>query len=286
MSSQWQGGDLRATFLADERIALEGSVATSALWSLASVPAEQARQIIDGSTPWQGEVTLTPSPVVTLQSRLLGVTSELPEPFAKRSEEAWPLQLRAELASGRTSVELADKLVAKVHSLEGGAQAGQVALGSAVSRSGWSRQPGWRLDAGLDTLDPLAWQAALAPLMSGNLENASSRGDRSPFDVRLRTECLMYRETCLGAMTASGTIEPRRAALTLNGDVLNGRVDYQPASERPLDIAITTLTLDPLFDLPRQHPRCQRRCSRLLDRGGRYPVRRSRANPRRLGGAA
>ncbi len=250
LSSQWQGGDLRATFLADERIALEGSVATSALWSLASVPAEQARQIIDGSTPWQGEVTLTPSPVVTLQSRLLGVTSELPEPFAKRSEEAWPLQLRAELASGRTSVELADKLVAKVHSLEGGAQAGQVALGSAVSRSGWPRQPGWRLDAGLDTLDPLAWQAALAPLMSGNLENASSRGDRSPFDVRLRTECLMYRETCLGAMTASGTIEPRRAALTLNGDVLNGRVDYQPASERPLDIAITTLMLDSLFDLP------------------------------------
>ncbi|HAO01513.1 MAG TPA: DUF3971 domain-containing protein, partial [Halomonas sp.] len=36
----------------------------------------------------------------------------------------------------------------------------------------------------------------------------------------------------------------------LSGDMLSGRLDYQPTSERPLDVAISMLVLDRLLDLP------------------------------------
>jgi len=248
LSSRWQGGDLQATFTADERVTLDGRVASSALWALAGVPAEQARQVVDGSAQWQAEIALSPSPVVTLQSRLIGMTSALPAPFAKRSEEPWPLRLRAELASGQVAMQLADKAAVRAQTLASGELAADVTLGSAVQRPGWPQDPGWRFDAGFDVLDPIAWQAALAPLMSA--DSASAQGDHPPFDVRLHTDCLMFRDTCLGTIDASGTLSAERTALTLSGDMLTGRIDYQPASARPLDIAISSLVLDPLFELP------------------------------------
>ena len=250
LSSQWQGGDIRAELMADQRVALQGSVESSALWSLAGLPAEQARQMMSGRTQWQGEVSLAARPVLTLESRLLGITSALPEPFAKTSDQPWPWQLRAEFESGRVSTQLADKAAARFQTLNSGALAAEVVLGNAVQRPNWPSQPGWRLEAGLDTLDPMAWHAVLSPILSGGALASASSGESTPLEVLLRAGCLRFRDKCFGAFNASGTLTGQRAALQLSGDMLSGRLDYQPASERPLDVAISMLVLDRLLDLP------------------------------------
>ncbi|WP_404374898.1 YhdP family protein [Vreelandella aquamarina] len=250
LSGRWQGGDIRAELMADERVALQGSVETTALWALVGLPAEQARQVISGRTQWQGEVSLTASPVLTLESRLLGITSALPEPFAKASDQPWPWQLRAELESGRVSMQLADKAAARFQTLDSGALAAEAVLGSAAQRPNWPQQPGWRLEAGLETLDPLAWHAALSPLLSGGVAPAPDSGRSAPLEVLLRADCLRFRNECFGDINASGTLAGQRASLRLSGDMFSGRIDYQPISERPLDIAITSLALDRLVNLP------------------------------------
>ncbi|WP_404463257.1 YhdP family protein [Vreelandella aquamarina] len=251
---QWLGGDIRAELLADERIALQGDVDTSALWSLVELPVEQARQVISGRTQWQGEVSLAANPTLTLESRLLGITSALPEPFAKTGDQPWPWQLSAELESGRVSTQLADKAAARFQRLDDGNLAMEAVLGNAVQRPNWPSQPGWRLEAGVETLDPMAWHAALSPLMSEGASVSAGDGESTPLDISLRTDCLRFRDECFGAFSASGALSGQRAALELEGDMLSGRVDYQPTSERPLDIAIRTLVLDRLLDLPaKQH---------------------------------
>ena len=92
--------------------------------------------------------------------------------------------------------------------------------------------------------------AVLSPILSGGALASASSGESTPLEVLLRAGCLRFRDKCFGAFNASGTLTGQRAALQLSGDMLSGRLDYQPASERPLDVAISMLVLDRLLDLP------------------------------------
>ncbi len=51
-------------------------------------------------------------------------------------------------------------------------------------------------------------------------------------------------------MTAYGSAETDRAQLQINGELLSGRVHYQPRESRPLDVVVSYLAADRLLDLP------------------------------------
>lgn len=233
----------------EEGIALHGDIDTAVLFRLADIPVEQARQVLEGSAQWRGQIALEPSPSITLESQLVGVTSRLPAPFAKSAEQAWNWQLHADLERGRLATQLADIAQARVQQLPNGVLAGEVSLGNNAASVGWPTRPGWNVAAHVATLSPVAWQAALSSLRPAT---PSSGGGvtGTPLSVMLSTACLQYRNECFGALEASGNIEGQRVAMQLNGDLVSGRVAYQPSSALPLDIAITSLAVDRLFDLP------------------------------------
>lgn len=259
-SGQLLGGHIEAQVnTPGEGIALQGNIDTAELLRLADISTEQAHQVLAGPLHWSGLVKLQPSPSLLLESRLIGVTSRLPAPFSKTAEQPWPWQLSADMESGRLETQLADLVSAKVQQLPSGVLSGDVVLGSTL-HSGlfqpavpqrWSEQPGWHIAAELPELDPLAWQAALAPLLDGQAPvDGSLGGIESPISLRFSTPCMRYRNECFGELSATSQIERERIAVQLDSDLVSGNADYQPQAERPLEITIATLTADRLLDMP------------------------------------
>ncbi|NDL69593.1 DUF3971 domain-containing protein [Halomonas alkaliphila] len=249
LTSQLLGNRVEADInVPEEGIALRGGIDAAALFRLADIPVEQARQVLEGSTQWRGKINLEPSPSITLESQLVGITSRLPAPFAKSAEQSWHWQLHADIERGRLATQLADIADARVQQLPNGELAGELTLGSSNASAGWSTQPGWRVAAHVATLSPVAWQEALSSLSPTTSSGNSLTG--TPISVMLSTACLQYRDECFGALEASGNIEGQRLAMQLNGDLVSGRVTYQPNSALPLDIAIMSLAVDRLFDFP------------------------------------
>ncbi|QPI62750.1 YhdP family protein [Vreelandella venusta] len=249
VSGLWSGNSIEADInVPDDGIALGGDIDIATLFQLANIPAEQARQLFEGRAQWRGQVNLQPSPSLVLESRLLGITSKLPAPFSKSAEQPWPWLFSADFDSGRLSSQLADIVNARVQ-LGNDEPAGAVTLGSAAAPDGWPTQPGWSVVAQLDELPLDDWQEALSPLMQASSSpNGDSKG--TLISVMLSTPCVYFRDACFGRLEAAGNIEGKRLAMQLSGDLVSGRVNYQPDSELPLDIAISSLEVDRLFDMP------------------------------------
>lgn len=249
VSGLWSGNSIEADInVPDDGIALGGDIDIATLFQLANIPAEQARQLFEGRAQWRGQVNLQPSPSLVLESRLLGITSKLPAPFSKSAEQPWPWRFSADFDSGRLSSQLADIVNARVQ-LGNDEPAGAITLGSAAAPNGWPTQPGWSVVAQLDELPLDDWQEALSPLMQASSSpNGDSKG--TPISVMLSTPCVYFRDACFGRLEATGNLEGKRLAMQLSGDLVSGRVNYQPDSELPLDIAISSLEVDRLFDMP------------------------------------
>lgn len=250
LQGRWQGGGIRADFDEDQqRVQLSGDVDSAALRALAGMP-DTAREVLRGRTTWEGVVDWGDGPTLTLQSQLVGLTSQLPEPFDKRAEQSWPLRVRADVSRSRGEVRIADLLAMRLALREPEGLAGTVALGSVAPLVDWPQQPGWKIDASLGHIDPLAWQQAVSPLFDSGADGLTTPGELPTLEAVLRTSCLRYRDECLGAMTASGSSEADRAQLQINGELLSGRVSYQPREARPLDVVVSYLAADRLLDLP------------------------------------
>ncbi|RUR32351.1 DUF3971 domain-containing protein [Vreelandella andesensis] len=249
ITGQVSGSSIEADInVPDGGIALRGNSEIADLFQLANIPAEQARQLFEGRTQWRGQINLQPSPSIVLESRLLGVISRLPAPFSKAAEQSWPWRLHADLDSGRLVTQLANIINARVQ-LGNDEITGVVSLGSAAAPSNWPTQPGWRVVAQVDELPLDDWQAALFPLMQASAPASSDKGS-TPISVMLSTPCVHFRDACFGQLEATGSVEGKRVAMQLSGDLVSGRVDYQPDSALPLDIAISSLEVDRLFDMP------------------------------------
>lgn len=257
-SGQLLGGRIAADINSQEdRIDLRGNVDTAALFDLAGIPAEQARQVLEGSTEWRGQVRLEPTPSVTLESRLLGVVSHLPAPFAKTAEQPWSWRFAADLESGRLETQLAELIHGRVQPLAAGELAGELALGGASLSQAWPRQLGFSVAAELPEIDPMVWKDALAPLMQRQSSlGGAYNGVNTPVSLMVNTSCLRYRGECFGGLSASGNISAsentgeQQIGLLLSGDLVSGRIDYRPGDPRPLDIMITSLAVDRLLDMP------------------------------------
>ncbi|OWV31402.1 YhdP family protein [Halomonas campaniensis] len=246
---QLLGGSINADIDTQRNgIQLQGSVATEALFGLAGL-GNQGRMPLEGPLEWQGSVVLTPTPTLRLESRLVGVTSHLPEPFAKTPQQAWPWTLTADMDTKRLESRLADIASARLQQLNG-LLAGTLNLGSRAERlPDWPSQPGVSLDAAVPRIDPLVWQQAIAPLMAGGTLSTSGEGTQMPLTVSLATPCVIYQRECLGSLNASGNMNDGRVDLGLSGNLVTGRLNYNAQSPQPLDVAIEALALDRLLAL-------------------------------------
>ena len=233
-----------------DSIDLRGDVNTAALFRLIDIPSEQARQVIEGSADWSGQIQLEPTPKVSLESRWLGVVSHLPEPFAKTAEQAWPWQLTIDLESGRLETHLSELIQARVQRLANDELAGELALGGVTLPQAWPHQPGFHVAAELPEIDPVAWYTALTPLMQSQSADINHQDSEAPISLRVHTPCLRYRSECFGALSASGDLHGQQVGLLLSGDLVSGRVEYSPGAERPLDIIISSLEAERLFEMP------------------------------------
>ncbi|WP_447955737.1 YhdP family phospholipid transporter [Vreelandella sp. EE7] len=235
-----------------EGITLGGELDTGALFTLAGIESEHARSLLNGRADWASFVRLEPSPYVSFQSDFTGVESTLPAPFDKRRGVAWPFAFEADIESGAVEARLADVLHARL--IVDDAIEGAVAVGRAAPLTELSPAPGLRIEADLERLDIGDWQRALAPLSGG----ASGASDGSPdellrFDAPVSlmfdTPCLSFDDACLGELSLSARLVDQALNAQVGGDIVSGRVAYQPGGERPLDITIATLDADKLMDL-------------------------------------
>lgn len=250
LTGQLLGGDISADLdTPNNAIALHGQADIAELWPLIDVTADQGGQLLEGRLQWQGQVALTPSPSLALESQLTGVTSHLPEPFAKPAGQAWPWTLDADIANGRIASRLADiahlRLQQRHDSFAGALNVNDTAV---VQPPAWPQQPGLELNASVARVDPMAWQQRIAPLLAGQATLTDS-AHFPPLSVALETACLVYQQACVGGVSLTGGLHNGAAQATVDGDLLAGHVDYQPGSAYPLDITMQTLALDPLLDL-------------------------------------
>ncbi|WGI26823.1 AsmA-like C-terminal region-containing protein [Halomonas alkaliantarctica] len=247
---QLLGGPINADIdTQSDDIQLQGRVATSALFGLAGLDNSQGRMPLEGPLEWQGSVALTPTPTLRMESRLVGVTSHLPEPFAKSPQQAWPWTLTAYLDAKRVETQLADIAAARLQ-LRNGALAGTLNVGRQADRlPGWPSQPGFRLDATVPRIDPLAWQQAIAPLMTSGASTGASSGAQQPLTLSLSTPCVVYQGECLGSLNASGGMNAGLVDVGLSGNLVTGRLAYDAQSLQPLDVTIEALALDRLLAL-------------------------------------
>ena len=251
-SGELLGGTINADIDTQRKgIQLQGSVATGALFTLAGLPGDQGRMPLEGDLAWQGSVALTPTPTLRLESRLVGVTSHLPEPFEKTAQQVWPWTLTADIDTKRIESRLADIASARFQQLNG-SLVGTLHLGSKAEHlPGWPSQPGIIVDAVLPRIDPLAWQQATAPLMAGGGLSSSTPGDgaQRPLTISLATPCVVYQRECLGTLNALGNLNGGRVDLELSGNLMTGHLQYNAQSPQPLDMAIEALALDRLLAL-------------------------------------
>ncbi|WP_085917975.1 YhdP family phospholipid transporter [Halomonas sp. CSM-2] len=235
----------------EDSVALQGNASARGLLGLAGLSPEAARSLVEGRSSWQGQLVLSPTPKLVLESDWQGMAVKLPAPFAKSAQQAWPWTLTADLEPLRIQSRLADIADLHIQSTVG-ELAGSVRLGEASRRtSGWRQTPGWQLAAEVERLDIAAWQRALSPLVRGS--DAADAGDTSmstlpPLSLNIATSCVVYKQACLGGGTAEGSLRDSKVSLMVDSDVVRGQVEYRPAGPRPLDIALTQLSLDPIVE--------------------------------------
>ncbi|MEG3078349.1 AsmA-like C-terminal region-containing protein [Halomonas sp. 5021] len=235
----------------EDSVALQGNASARGLLGLAGLSPEAARSLVEGRSSWQGELVLSPTPKLVLESDWQGMAVKLPAPFAKSAQQAWPWTLTADLEPLRIQSRLADIADLHIQSTVG-ELAGSVRLGEASRRtSGWRQTPGWQLAAEVERLDIAAWQRALSPLVRGS--DAADAGDTSmstlpPLSLNIATSCVVYKQACLGGGTAEGSLRDSKVSLMVDSDVVRGQVEYRPAGPRSLDIALTQLSLDPIVE--------------------------------------
>lgn len=244
------GGEIAADIdTQGDGIQLQGNVATSALFGLVGLDRSQGRLPLEGQLQWQGNVDLTPTAILRLNSRLIGVTSHLPDPFAKSAQQPWPWSLTANLDAGRIESQLADIASARIQQ-RNGSLAGSLYLGSeAANAHAWPTQPGATINANIPQLDPLAWQQTIAPLMVGGAPSSSIEDVQTPLMLSLTTPCVIYQDECLGSLDANGVINGGLIDMGLNGNLVTGRLQYNAQLPQPLDMTIEALSLDRLLAL-------------------------------------
>ncbi|WP_447553213.1 YhdP family phospholipid transporter [Vreelandella sp. EE22] len=243
---QLLNGPIAADFnVPDEGISLSGELDTASIFALAEVESEYARALLNGRADWRGLVRLEPTPYVRFQSDFTGVESALPAPFDKARGEPWPFAFEADIEQNYVETRLSDVFHARL--LLEDAVRGAVAIGGAAPLPDGELPSDLSIEAHIERLDILDWQQALAPL-SGSSASAPSDVPyvQTPVSLMFDTPCLSFDGECLGELSLSAQLAGQALNAQVGGDIVSGRVAYQPDVARPLDIAIARFDVDRL----------------------------------------
>ncbi len=207
------------------RFKMAGRVSSRALRERYDLP---ALSHLSGSTGWQAEVDVREGrSAIRVDSTLEGVSSSLPAPLNKRSVEAWPLQvridlaqagthehLRAHTADGRIDLDLSRRKQGTAWVLEQG--------GIGVFAPVRVADRGVMVSARLDHLDLDAWRAVLDP--QGELDDKRGEGDPdgmlAAVDVqigKLKAWGFDFSDFMLTATADSGAVQGRVASAEAQG---------------------------------------------------------------------
>ncbi|WP_111414292.1 YhdP family protein [Billgrantia lactosivorans] len=204
---------------------------------------------LSGRLPWRGRLSLDETgSTFRFDSNLQGVGIDLPAPLGKAAGESRPLWVTADLDQQRIDAELGGDARLRWRALPGSDLGqGQFWLGRLPESPAWPDQEGWSGSLYFPRLDPVEWGEALSPLLGGGA-SAGSGGPGALRRLQVGTACLAGPEACLGAMSAEA--RPHAGGgwrVGLEGDLLEGQLDFRPSLSDPLDIALERLSLDGLL---------------------------------------
>lgn len=252
-------GPLLARFgVGGEGIVLEGRALARGLLDWAGMAAFD--DLLSGYFPYAARLDLEgEKPRLLLDSDLQGLAIALPPPFGKRAEETVALHVEA-TPGQRLHVELAERLRLRWRSLgpAPGQGQGQVWLERWPASAEWPAGTGWSVTWRTPRLYLGRWQQALSTL--GGAEGSSPSTVTSPGlvaqpgtalptlrRVTIDTDCLHFKQRCLGSLLASARPLPDGWQFDLDGTLLQGQASYRPGRATPLAIDLARLNLDTLL---------------------------------------
>lgn len=229
LDGSWFGRPWRARLTPDQAVVFNGGAPLEAIRAWQALP-----EWLSGELEWQGRFQWQPVPRLTLGGDGLGLEVDLPAPFAKRADSAWPWQLDVDLAKGRLEGHI-DDLAQWRRDLQGGADTLRLGAG-ALAQPDWPLEPGLDVSIALPSLDLPAWQKAL----SGAAEPSPApalQGLERPFRLQLSTPCLARKQRCLGLVRLDAQHADGNLQATLGGDLVAGHLVYRQG--RPADTRLT-----------------------------------------------
>lgn len=253
-------GPLLARFdVGGEGITLEGRALGRGLAAWAEMT--QLTPLLSGYFPYAANLDLAgEEPRLVVDSTLQGLAIQLPPPFGKRLDESVPLHLES-TPGQRLQLELAERLKLRWRALGADRGQGQVWLERWPASAEWPRGDGWELTWRTPRLYLGRWQTTLASLEgeASSKEAASTAGSSTPLvsqpgaalpnlrRLRLVTDCLHVEQRCLGSLEANASPLADGWRLDLAGNLLQGRAEYLPARDAPLEVDLSQLNLDTLL---------------------------------------
>ncbi len=214
-----------------------------------------------GSSPWQAEITVRKKQLDLLfTSDLIGLTSDLPAPFAKRADESMPLRFEKKSMSGKQdglSIKYGDLLSAKFQRQESNGnfiiKRGLVSFGDPLARGTPTGSPPLRGDplaAGQWPIRNGVWLTGTIPTLA--LEGwgalASADDDKSA-PISIAGADLLIQNISGYGYTADGVgIKARErsgelvAQLAASG--INGELRWQPQGNGKLTARFKNLSLE------------------------------------------
>nr|WP_297459261.1 AsmA-like C-terminal region-containing protein [uncultured Halomonas sp.] len=258
-------GPLLARFdVGGEGISFEGRALARGLLQWAGMT--QLDGLLNGYFPYSAQLDLEgEEPQLSVDSDLQGLAISLPPPFGKRLDEKVALRIDA-TPGQQLAVELSDRLRLRWRSLgpAAGQGQGQIWLERWPESAQWPGDRGWIVTWRTPRLYLGRWKSTLAALgeSPGNSAAAASPGLIAQPGaalpelqrVSISTDCLHFRQRCLGSLEANASPLVDGWQLALAGTLVQGQASYRPGLEIPLDIDLARLNLDTLMPETTQMP--------------------------------
>ncbi|MCG7599005.1 TIGR02099 family protein [Halomonas sp. McH1-25] len=239
-------GPLLAQFdVGGKGVTLEGRALARGLLAWADMP--ELDNLLVGYFPYTAHLELDgEQPSLTLDSDLQGLAILLPAPFGKQLDERVPLHVESTLGES-VQVDVAERIKARWRTHGERASQGQVWLERWPASPDWPSGPGWDVVWRSSGLPLARWKDALASVSLPDTPEASSQPPSALRRVVVDTGCLRWEQRCLGSLNASLSPLEGGWRVGLSGSLVNGSAEYHPQRSRPLDIVLSTLSLDALL---------------------------------------
>ncbi len=217
---------------------------TSNMDALRSVSPQPVLRYLHGGSPWNLAVTVQGGQAeVLFISSMIGLTSDLPAPFAKRASEKMPLRYTQKIHADQqeVAVQYGESVNAQLSVYKKGNQwkVGHGILAFGKQRK-WPQREGLWLVGEIPHLSLAGWGPMFGMLGAGATEDENDTGIAG-MDLRI-SKVTGYRQSVEDLHV---TAESDRGTLTarLASKELKGRVTWTPRDQGTLDVHLESLAL-------------------------------------------